>query len=214
MPDVRPPVRWLPSLLAGVGLLTAGGTFALVFLVRGSGPFTVDEAWNSFLYEAPEHLIAFSHAMNVIGGGTFGTWILPALIPLVLLALRRPWAAAFFLLASALSAGLVQLIKSGVARERPTDILVHSDFGSFPSGHTANAATMAVAFMILWPRLWVIIAGVVWTLLMAFSRTVLHAHWLSDTIGGALLGAGAACLLAAAFAVPLARERERRRSLG
>lgn len=105
------------------------------------------------------------------------------MIPLVLLAVRRPWAGAFFLLASAASAGVVQLIKSAVARERPADILVHSDFGSFPSGHTANAATMAVAFMILWPRVWVIVAGIVWTLLMAFSRTVLHAHWLSDTIG-------------------------------
>jgi undecaprenyl-diphosphatase len=50
------------------------------------------------------------------------------------------------------------------------------------------------------------IVGACWVLLMAFSRTYLHAHWLSDTVGGAMLGAGAVLLVAAAFAVPMARE--------
>jgi membrane-associated phospholipid phosphatase len=45
--------------------------------------------------------------------------------------------------------------------------------------------------------------------LMMWSRTYLHAHWLSDTVGGALIGAGTALLVAAAFAVPMAREREK-----
>jgi undecaprenyl-diphosphatase len=70
----------------------------------------------------------------------------------------------------------------------------------------ANAATIAVAATVIFPRLWVGLVGAAWVLLMAFSRTYLHAHWLSDTVGGAMIGAGAALLVAAAFALPMARE--------
>ena len=59
----------------------------------------------------------------------------------------------------------------------------------------------------LFPRLWVLIVGIAYVLLMALSRTALHAHWLSDTIGGALIGVGVVLLIAGAFAPLLARER-------
>jgi membrane-associated phospholipid phosphatase len=75
-----------------------------------------------------------------------------------------------------------------------------------------------VAAFVIFPRVWVAIVGGAWVLLMAFSRTYLHAHWLSDTFGGALIGAGAALLVAAVFAVPMARENagaaEKAASLG
>ena len=50
-------------------------------------------------------------------------------------------------------------------------------------------------------------SGAVYTVLMAISRTYLGAHWLSDTIGGLLVGAGVALLLWAVLATPLERER-------
>ena len=56
------------------------------------------------------------------------------------------------------------------------------------------------AIWVLFPRVWVAIVGAAWVLLMAFSRTYLGAHWLSDTLGGMLVGASAALLVAAAFA--------------
>ncbi|MBN9188854.1 MAG: phosphatase PAP2 family protein, partial [Microbacterium sp.] len=89
---------------------------------------------------------------------------------------------------------------------RPENIIVISDFGSFPSGHVANAATIAAVAFVLFPRVWTAVAGAAWVVLMAFSRTYLHAHWLSDTLGGALIGCGAALLVAAAFSGPLLRE--------
>src|SRR5690606_28731516 len=121
-------------------------------------------------------------------------------------ALRRPWGAAYFLVAEVASVAFVQVLKHLVGRARPEDILVLSDFGSFPSGHVANAATVAMALFVLFPRVWTAVAGAAWVVLMAFSRTYLGAHWLSDTVGGALIGAAAALLVAAAFAKPLRRE--------
>ena len=49
-------------------------------------------------------------------------------------------------------------------------ILQLSDFGSFPSGHVANAATIAVALLVLFPRVWVAVAGAAWVIVMAPSR--------------------------------------------
>jgi undecaprenyl-diphosphatase len=112
-----------------------------------------------------------------------------------LVAAKRPWHALYFLVASAASAGLVQLLKAVFDRARPADILVHVDAGSFPSGHVANAATIAVALGFILQRTWVWVAGVAYVVLMALSRTYLGAHWLSDTIGGALLGAAVALLV-------------------
>jgi undecaprenyl-diphosphatase len=131
----------------------------------------------------------------------------PLVIFLLLLAFRRPWGATFFAVASILSVGCVQVIKHTVGRARPTEILVHADLGSFPSGHTANAATMVVVLAILFPRVWVWVVGAAWAVLMAISRTYLGAHWLSDTIGGLLLGAGIALIVWAPLAYRLERER-------
>ena len=131
--------------------------------------------------------------------------------------LRRPWGAVFVLAASAGSALVVQVIKGMFGRARPEDMIVVSDHGSFPSGHTANAATIAtiaVVLAIIFPRVWVMVAGGMWVVLMAISRTHLSAHWLSDTAGGALIGAGAAFVVAAAFALPLLRERASRGAAG
>jgi undecaprenyl-diphosphatase len=133
--------------------------------------------------------------------------VVPIGTAIALLIIRRPWAAGYFVAASAVSAGIVQLLKELFGRARPADIIVASDYGSFPSGHVANAATIAVAFGVIFPHLWVWVLGAVYTGLMAASRTYLGAHWLSDTIGGLLVGAGVALLLAAVMAVPLERER-------
>jgi membrane-associated phospholipid phosphatase len=56
-------------------------------------------------------------------------------------------------------------------------------------------------------RGWVWAAGIVYTILMVLSRTYLGAHWVSDTIGGALVGAGVAVIVWAPFALRLERER-------
>lgn len=132
---------------------------------------------------------------NDVGGGILGTWVIPVVVALMIVLLRRPWGAAYFLAASIASALFVQIIKNVVARPRPAEIAVHSDFGSFPSGHTANAATAVVALALIFGWRWLVGIGTVWVLFMAWSRITLGAHWPTDTIAGALLGIAIALLV-------------------
>lgn len=202
--------RALISGCLGALLVIAAVLFGVVLDLRGNAPLTIDSWWNNLLVTwASPTLTVFARILDFAGGGWFGVFVVPIGIAVILLVIRRPWSALFFVTASIVSAGAVQLTKSLFGRPRPEQILVLADYGSFPSGHTANAATMAVALAIIFPSVWVVIAGVVWTVAMAFGRTFAHAHWLSDTAGGAMLGAGVAFVVAAAFAVLLAREQAR-----
>lgn len=201
----HPPV--IGSLVAGLVLVALSCGLGWWIMSRGDAPFTIDAWWNALVAEWYSPILTgFSRVMNWLGGGWFGVLAVPIGGAVALVMLRRPWAAAYFLAAEALSAAAVQILKHLFGRVRPEDIIVVSDYGSYPSGHVANATTLAVAAFIVFPRLWVAVVGAAWVVMMAFSRTYLHAHWLSDTLGGALLGAGAALVVAAAFAVPMARE--------
>ncbi|MGC4155136.1 MAG: phosphatase PAP2 family protein [Propionicimonas sp.] len=142
-------------------------------------------------------------ALNHLGGGLLGVFVVPLAGTALLAWLAGRWRAAFFLVASAASALVVQLLKAAFGRARPAEILVTADAGSFPSGHTANAATIAVVLGLLFPRVWVWLAGALYTVVMALSRTYLGAHWLTDTLGGLLVGAGVAVLVWVAFAARL-----------
>ncbi|GAA5033455.1 phosphatase PAP2 family protein [Microbacterium fluvii] len=205
------PISFARPLWIGLGLLAAGVLLGVGIAVGlGAQPWAIDAWWQDLLAGARGPvLLAFAYGMDFLGGGWFAVWVVPLGGALALLIARRPWGALLFLLASMVSAGLVQVLKHAVGRARPEDMIVVSDYGSFPSGHVANAATLAVVLWMLFPRLWVAIAGAGWVVLMAFSRTYLGAHWLSDTVGGALVGAASALLVAAALAVPLAREDAR-----
>jgi len=190
----------------GIGTLLAAIVLGAALTVPGPDvPSTVDLWWHDLMAQTrPDLLVAFAQVMNRVGGGWIAVFAVPLAIALLLLLARRWRAAVFALAAFAASALLVQALKQIFGRARPEDMLVASDFGSFPSGHTANAATIAVVVCVLFPRVWTVILGVLWVFGMALSRTVLSVHWITDTVGGALVGATAG-LLVAAFLLPWVR---------
>ncbi|KZE91891.1 phosphatase PAP2 family protein [Microbacterium sp. TNHR37B] len=196
----------LRRAVVGVVLVLLAVVLGIMIAVEVD-PFDIDTWWNGAVGALSPSLTGLSYALNFLGGGWFATYLVPIGGCLALVAVRRWRAGLFFLVASGLSAGMVQVLKNVFGRVRPEDMLVISDHGSFPSGHTANAATIAVVALILLPRVWVGVVAAAWTLLMAFSRTQVHAHWFSDTIGGVLVGAGMALVVAAVFTLPLMRER-------
>ncbi len=105
--------------------------------------------------------------------------------------------AAFIFAAVALSGLIADLVKPMFGRLRPklyvanrlfgfTGNGAHADHWSFPSGHAVTATALALALSFLYPRGWPIYWAA--ALLIAASRVVIDAHYLSDVIGGAFLG--------------------------
>lgn len=203
--------RW--PLISGALALLLVGLAGMLIAVRDYEivPFEVDAEW---MEELGENEHPFWETLAVLfdrlGAGVIGVFVVPLLVIAVLLIVKRRWAALYFAVASIISAGLVQLVKNSVGRPRPEEILIPVDFGSFPSGHAANAATMAVTLALILRRSWVWFAGAAYVVLMLLSRTYLGVHWLTDTLGGVVLGAGVAVLVWAPFAYRLHLERRRK----
>ncbi|MFD3676245.1 phosphatase PAP2 family protein [Streptomyces sp. NPDC058613] len=203
------------ALLLGLVLL---GLAALAALVVRSDladpPFQAfDDRWLGWMGGPHDGLYAAAAAALNWFGGPPGV-VVPFGLLLVLL-LRRRWVSAAFMLGVYLGGNLlvVQGLKHLVDRPRPADPMVRVDHGSFPSGHAASAALLVVLVgALLVPaarrRAWWI-GGAVFTLAMMWSRTWLHAHWLSDTAAGAAAGAGAALVAWWLFGPALARESVR-----
>ncbi|MFD5511844.1 phosphatase PAP2 family protein [Streptomyces sp. NPDC059761] len=210
-------LRRRPGILL-LAVLLLGFAAALALTVRtdaANPPFQgADERWLDWMGGPHEGLPAAVAAVLNWFGGPLGVVVPLAL--LVFLLVRRRWVSAGFLLGVYLagSMAVVQGLKHLVDRPRPANPMVRVDHGSFPSGHAAGAALLVVLVgVLLVPaarrRAWWA-GGAVFTLAMMWSRTWLHAHWLSDTLAGAAAGAGAALLAWWSFSPALAREHDGR----
>lgn len=206
----RDPVRTYQFVMlawAGVALACLAGLTVLV-LVHAGHPFVADQLWLDWMLQSRSWVpIWWALALNRIGGGFVAIVVVPGVVILALVLWRRYWSAVYFAAVLALGAAAIQLVKHLVGRSRPGEMLVQSDLGSFPSGHAASAAVIAVVMCVLFARTWVVVVGALYIVAMMFSRTLLGVHWLSDTFAGVLLGAAVALVLAAALARPLLRER-------
>jgi membrane protein DedA with SNARE-associated domain/membrane-associated phospholipid phosphatase len=109
---------------------------------------------------------------------------------------RRRWIEAGALVAGAgLSYGAVHLLKDLHDRTRPPGALVDTMLSAYPSGHACYAVAMIACATILvragvgWAvRSAVLTVAIVLVALVALSRVYLHAHFLTDVLGGVALG--------------------------
>jgi lipid A 4'-phosphatase len=102
----------------------------------------------------------------------------------------------FFFTSIAASGLAVDLVKTVFGRARPKLLFsngeyyfgwwgTQADYWSFPSGHTANAVAIALALTMIWPRYRALYG--VFAALVAASRIVITAHYVSDVVMGAFL---------------------------
>jgi membrane-associated phospholipid phosphatase len=121
---------------------------------------------------------------------------------------RLPRLALFVVITAAGSSLLNTLVKTSVHRLRP--VLSHpvadEPGPSFPSGHAQAAivgyAVLLLVFLPVLRGLWLRFAvtfAVLMVLAIGFSRIALGVHYLSDVLGGYLLGAAWVAAMAAAF---------------
>jgi undecaprenyl-diphosphatase len=187
-----PPSR-RPLVYAGVVAIALALVLGLLVALRDS--VALDEAWMAEVlgWRGPVGE-AISRVFDFLGGGWFAILVVPIGTGVAFVFAHRAWSALDFVLASAVAALVCQLLKALFGRARPEQILLPLDNGSFPSGHTTNAAVVAVSLGLLLRRAWVWVLGMLYLVAMALTRTYLGAHWLTDTLGGALLGAGVALL--------------------
>lgn len=128
-------------------------------------------------------------------GGPLWTTIITIAVVAVLVLLRHPRTAVALASTVSLSSIAFSTIKVVLERPRPSSAMMQLTTFSYPSGHTTTAAALALTIAITLPRVWVWIAGSGWIAFIAWSRTYLELHWLSDVLAGALLGASVAVLV-------------------
>ena len=141
-------------------------------------------------------VVALAKGLDFIGS----TWVTAPVMILVsvYLTLRRRWEAlAFWFLAMVGSQLLIGPMKNLYERARPPLPLVETSGFSFPSGHAVAGAAIAVSLVIVLvpagaKRRNLEMLAAAFAVLMALSRVYLRAHWFSDALGGAALGAAVA----------------------
>jgi len=187
------------GLLVSGSLLAGAAVVGLLVVWPATHPAVqaVDDAVWTFSGEVRNGpTTAVARVLSWLGSGEVN-WPLRG-AALVLLAWRRHWLrAAAFTLAVVTSELIIGPVKDLTDRPRPLGALIETTAASFPSGHAIGTAVTAVGLVLVLalpgPSRWQWeLRAVEFTAVMALSRVYLRAHWLSDTVAGALLGAGLA----------------------
>lgn len=201
-----------------LGLLAVFVVMGIAMAIDPAHPFTqpLDDWWPGINGVAPDSgaytwvVPMFFQQLGELPGLMVAAVLIPALLALI-----GRWRSALFCVSIVLvGPGLLsQGMKNLVDRPRPAadeaaglfGPLFSVDHGSFPSGHAIGAAALVVGVAALIPPTRVLARGGWWVLGafimvgMAWQRTLVNAHWLSDTLTGLLVGTAATLLMWWAF---------------
>jgi undecaprenyl-diphosphatase len=210
-------------MLRGAIVLLAVFLAVGVVMTLGTRPVVqpLDDWWRGIVGAAPDSSLYHGPVPMLFQyiGELPGAIVAVVVIPLALVVVGRWRSALFFLSSYATMTLATQVVKNIVDRPRPAPDaaaglygpLFTVDHGSFPSGHAATVGVLVVSIAALIPsgrralrRVWwvvgaVLMVGIVW------QRTLVNAHWLTDTLTGLVAGAGCGLLIWWAF-WPLLRQ--------
>ncbi|MFJ2300450.1 phosphatase PAP2 family protein [Oerskovia paurometabola] len=222
------PDRPRAMLWWSLGLVTAFALMGVLVAQDSAAPLTqpLDDWWRGLVGVGPDSDLypsALPMFFQHLGEGP-GALVGMVLIPGALAFVGRWRSALFFLTVTLVGPGLLsQGMKNLVDRPRPAvdetlglfGPLFRVDHGSFPSGHAVMAGALVVGIAALIPAarrtartLWWCVGGLV-MLGMVWQRTLINAHWLSDTVFGLVAGVAGALLVWWAFWPLLQRDHGR-----
>src|ERR1700748_1644986 len=185
-------------------LLWAGFTFILIGVLT----LAVDRRLAHFIYD---HVSGKVHKAldSITHYAKAGHWLAAAILALIVAAVMRHYDmppaettllinySVAFIASLTLGSAVLHVIKLVLGRRRPRDdmemglygfmpLAFNPDYNSFPSGHALTICCVAVIFTCVWPMTWPVWFGV--AALLAVTRALLTAHFLSDALIGAGIG--------------------------
>jgi membrane-associated phospholipid phosphatase len=185
-------------------LLWAGFIFILVGLLA----LAIDRRLAHFIYD---HVSARAHKAldSITHYAKAAHWLAAAILALIVAAGMRHYGALqkqatmlvnysrAFIASLTMGSAVLHVIKLVLGRRRPRDdmemglygfqpLAFNPDYNSFPSGHALTICCVAVIFTCVWPIWWPVWFGV--AAILAVTRALLTAHFLSDVLIGAGIG--------------------------
>lgn len=180
--------------------------FLLILL--GLLALLIDRAAAHFIYD---HVDQRMHRFldRITHYAKAGHWLLVAILALASAAVARHFGfngpdvgllitySVAFIASLTLGSAVLHLIKLVLGRRRPRDdmemglygfmpLSFNLDYNSFPSGHALTICCVAVIFSCVWTNLWPLWFAV--AAILAITRALLTAHFLSDVLIGAGIG--------------------------
>ena len=169
---------------------------------------TIDRQLAHFIYD---HVSARAHKAldSITHYAKAGHWLAAAILALIVAAGMRRFGvlaeestqlisySLAFIASLTMGSAILHVIKLVLGRRRPRDdmemglygftpLAFNLDYNSFPSGHALTICCVAVIFTCVWPiwaPVWFAIAAI-----LAVTRALLTAHFLSDVLIGAGIG--------------------------